>query len=99
SDAGLHTRYLQAIRDHLTRTHNLPLAAADLDGLEYAYRAFYARGFAIRYQPTYDDLMIQTDGAGVERSYLASEASFAFLKDLESRNLVVPVVGDFGGAR
>ena len=47
----------------------------------------------------YDDLMVQTDGAGVARSYLASEAGFAFLKDLESRNLVVPVVGDFGGAK
>ena len=65
SDAGLHARNLKAIRDQLTRTHGLPLVAADLDGIEYAYRAFYARGFAIRYQPTYDDLMIQTDGAGV----------------------------------
>ena len=43
--------------------------------------------------------MVQTDGEGVSRSYLASEASFAFLKDLESRNLVVPVVGDFGGPK
>lgn len=99
SDGGLHTRNLKAIRDQLTRTHGLPLVAADLDGIDYAYRTFYSRGFAIRYQPTYDDLMVQTDGEGVSRSYLASEASFAFLKDLETRNLVVPVVGDFGGPK
>ena len=99
SDEGVHARNLKAIRDHLTRTRGLPLVAADLDGIEHAYRAFYSRGFAIRYQPTYDDLMIQTDGEGVSRSYLASEASFAFLKDLESRNLVVPIVGDFGGPK
>jgi hypothetical protein len=43
--------------------------------------------------------MTATDGSGVERSYLASEASFSFLRDLEARNLVVPVVGDFGGPR
>jgi len=30
-------------------------------------------------------------------SYLASEESFQFLKDLESRNMLIPVVGDFGG--
>jgi hypothetical protein len=33
------------------------------------------------------------------RSYLADEDSFLFLKDLEARNLIVPVVGDFGGDR
>ena len=32
-------------------------------------------------------------------SYLASEENFAFLKDLESRNMLVPVVGDFGGPK
>jgi hypothetical protein len=33
------------------------------------------------------------------RSYLASEENFQVLKDLETRNLVVPVVGDFGGTK
>ena len=37
------------------------------------------------------------DGEGQHRSYLASEESFAFLKGLEKKNLVIPVVGDFGG--
>jgi hypothetical protein len=46
---------------------------------------------------TYADLMVADDGNGENRSYLATEESFAFLKDLETRNLVVPVVGDFGG--
>ena len=31
------------------------------------------------------------------RSFLASEADFTFVKDLQSRNMIVPVVGDFGG--
>jgi hypothetical protein len=43
--------------------------------------------------------MTATDEDGVARSYLANEQNFAFLKDLESRNLVVPVVGDFAGPR
>ena len=36
---------------------------------------------------------------GTNRSFLASEDAYAFLRDLESRNLVVPVVGDFGGPK
>src|SRR5213592_2609242 len=46
---------------------------------------------------TYADLMLADDGSGQNRSYLANEENFAFVKDLEARNLVVPVVGDFGG--
>ncbi len=45
----------------------------------------------------YATLMTAEDGNGQYRSYLASEENFAFVKDLESRNLIVPVVGDFGG--
>jgi hypothetical protein len=43
--------------------------------------------------------MTATDRAGVARSYLADESSFAALKDLETRNLVIPVVGDFAGRK
>ena len=47
----------------------------------------------------YMDLMMATDAAGVERSYLANEENFRVLKNLETKNLLVPVVGDFGGPR
>ena len=49
--------------------------------------------------PTYADLMTLTDEGGQARGYLSSEASFAVVKDLESRNLVVPVVGNFCGPK
>ena len=47
----------------------------------------------------YDSLMVETDSSGVARGYLANEASFAIVKDIESRNLIVPVVGDFAGPK
>jgi hypothetical protein len=45
----------------------------------------------------YATLMMADNGNGQNLSYLASEESFQFLKDLETRNMLVPVVGDFGG--
>ena len=48
---------------------------------------------------TYATLMTATDGAGVSRSYLANEALFTVMKDLETKNLLVPVVGDFAGPK
>jgi hypothetical protein len=48
---------------------------------------------------TYADLMMAEDGTGQPRGYLATEENFRFLKDLETKNLLVPVVGDFGGPK
>ena len=43
--------------------------------------------------------MTTTDGAGEMRSYLANESLFGVMKDLESKNLVIPLVGDFAGPK
>ena len=48
-------------------------------------------------QVNYATLMVADNGVGQYMSYLASEENFAVLKDLETRNMLVPVVGDFGG--
>ena len=41
--------------------------------------------------------MVARDVGGQPRSYLATDESFAIVKQLHERNLIVPVVGDFGG--
>ena len=50
-----------------------------------------------RRMPTYGELMMESDGAGVQRSYLATEENYRVLRDLERNNLIVPLVGDFAG--
>jgi hypothetical protein len=49
--------------------------------------------------PTYAELMTAADARGVVGSFLASEEAYQAVRDLQARNLVVPVVGDFSGAR
>ncbi len=95
----LFDKTLAAIHQLLTKTRKLPLPQRDLDGIDIIFQTFYTSGFYVRPSPSYWDLMAATDAAGVERSYLATEPGFAWLKDLQSRNLVVPVVGDFGGPK
>ena len=107
SDSGLYRRNLAAVKSHLTTHHGFPLTLDDLAGIDYVYDAFYYGGPSIDYSyprqqnnsryPNYADLMVQSDGRGVQRSFLATEAGFRRIKDLETRNLIVPVVGDFGG--
>ena len=113
SDA-LYDRNMKAIEAQLTTKHTLPLSPDDVKGIERVFRAFYMFGPEINYsssdtegaaanagsyRPTYAELMTATDNEGHARSYLATEDAFAFVKALEAKNLVVPVVGDFAGPR
>jgi hypothetical protein len=106
----LYQQNLQDIQNHLLRTRKLPLEADDLKGIEYVYHAFYWYGPIIQYwsstggrgfrdAPTYVDLMIADDGKGQQRSFLATEDNFKVLKELHSKNLFVPVVGNFAGPK
>ena len=47
--------------------------------------------------PTYAELM--TAGDALTGSYLASEEAYRRVRELQLRNLVVPVVGDFSGSQ
>ena len=104
----LYNDNLNAIRDVLVSKHGFPLMAKDLEGIKYVYDAFRNFGPGINYSSTsggfggrvtYAELMMATDESGEPRSYLASEENFTILKDLESKNLVVPFVGDFAGPK
>ncbi len=97
---------LQAINERLVKHHGFALSAEDLRSIEYVYHAFFVGGPDLRYSfpqqsglrfPTYADLMMTTDGAGRNHSYMASESSFRVLREIERNNLLVPLVGDFGG--
>jgi hypothetical protein len=108
---SLYDESLAAIRWQLTAKHGFALSDRDWSGIEYTLDAFSTFGPSIHYLstgtdsygggllPTYADLMTATDSTGVAHSYLNSEEGFQFVKQLESRNLVVPVVGDFAGSK
>lgn len=106
----LYKANLKAVVDWLTKRHGFPLSSDDLSGIEYVYHdAFFIGGPQLDYSmgggfgggggnsPTYRDLMLANDGFGLNRGYLATEENFAVVKDLETKNLLVPVVGNFGG--
>lgn len=108
SDEAFH-RNLAVVLDHLTKTRQLPLAASDRTGIEYVYRHFHRFGPAIDYVSStrgtsgsagsYARIQSAVDGTGRERTYLASDESFEYLKSLQRRNLIIPIVGDFAGPK
>ena len=108
---ALFAQNLKKIDDLLVKQHGFGLSPVDLSGVEYVYTAFSKFGQNLQYsstgsgfggggrQPSYADLMSATDADSVPRSYLANEENFRFLKDLEAKNLVVPLVGNFAGPK
>jgi hypothetical protein len=103
-----HDETARLVRQRLLAGHRFPLTPQDLDWIEFLLETFYVEGPEIHYYgrshptgpvaaPSYRALMTATDVMHVSRSYLATEEAFAYVRDLQSRNLIVPVVGDFGG--
>jgi len=90
-------------------TFGVPLSTADLATIERFHSEFIDAGLALRftstgrapqpYYPTLRQLILEHDLNGNPASYLARESDFQFLKLLQQRNLIVPVVGDLAGTR
>jgi hypothetical protein len=109
-DETTFTGNLKAILELLTVKHGFALTTEDRANIEHAYRAFYQFGPSIDYTSSinglsgrfndYAALMASVDSqSGEERGFLATEEQFGLVKTMESRNLIVPVVGDFAGPK
>jgi len=94
-DPELYRRNLQATRDQLIKVHKFQLNAEDQNALDYIYRVFVDSGNAFAYL----DLMTATDEKGQPRSYLANEENFQIVREMQKKNLIVPVIGDFAGSK
>jgi hypothetical protein len=112
-DEALFEQNFKEIIDDLKVKRHLPLLDEDVPGIRYVYEYFGRYGPELTYwmsggfggrggfrnAPTYADLMVATDGSGVLRSFLANEENWNVLKTLETKNLLVPVVGNFAGPK
>jgi hypothetical protein len=68
------------------------------------YQALFVGGPQITYafrgpSDTYASLMTASDGRGKNWSYLATESNFQLVREMQRRNLIVPLVGDFAGPK
>jgi hypothetical protein len=100
------------IKAQLEEHHHFDLTPEDESNIQYILRAFYVGGPNLTYlgpisssrsnsnrMPSYEDLMTQTNAEGENLSYISTESNFRILQDLETRNLIVPLVGDFAGPK
>ena len=87
----------------------IPLSDVDIETIKRFHDAFIGEGPALRFTsygrapsagyPDFAELAAARDLEGRQRSFLATEDAFQFVKGLEDRNLVIPVTGNFASAK
>jgi hypothetical protein len=107
SDAA-YTANLAAIRKVIQTEFQFPLNETDSTSLEYVYKSFRSDGLTISYRmenagngsfPTLKDILVEVDLNGRQGNFLATVDDYNFVRDLHRKNLVIPIVGDFGGKK
>ena len=110
TDSTLYWRTLKGIEELLTKKHSFVLSKDDLEGIAFVFTSFFLGGPDISYNygqgfgrgrgmPSFADLMLATDAGGLNRGFLGSEQQYAVVREMQLRNLIVPVVGDFAGPK
>jgi hypothetical protein len=111
ADEQAYAKNLSAIRNAIQQDFLFPLSKDDGEGLEYIYRNFRLQGLGIGYDvdgdlsqrfgrlPTLKDLLVQKDLHGKPGNFLAGTDDYDFVRSMQNRNMIVPIVGDFGGKK
>ena len=99
---------LAAVRKAIQEDFEFPLNAEDQRSLEYVYKSFRDEGFEIAYRvdgswggyfPTFKEILAGMDLNGKQGNFLASVDDYNYVRDLHRKNMIIPVVGDFGGKK
>jgi len=107
-DDQTYTANLAAVRKVIQEDFQFPLSERDQASLDYVYKNFRSEGLDIAYRidgsqssyfPSLKDLIIETDLQGKPGNFLAGTEDYDFLRGLHRRNMIIPVVGDFGGKK
>ena len=93
---------LAAIRKTIEEEFEFPLSPEDAETLGHTYHAFWRANLGITERgrfPTLQDLVLETDLQGRLGNFLADEHDYNAVRELQERNRVIPIVGDFAGRK
>jgi hypothetical protein len=108
ADDKTYAKNLEAIRKLIEKEFEFKLSDGDKQSLEYVYKSFRTEGLEISYRvsgymggnfPTLREIIAETDLNGKQGNFLAAKDDYDYMRDLHRKNLIIPVVGDFGGSK
>ena len=111
ADEKAYAANLAAIGKTIQQDFKFPLSREDQETLAYVYRSFRLQGFNIGFDingmfgrrfghlPNLKELLLQKDLNGKQGNFLAAVEDYDFVRGMHLRNMIIPVVGDFGGKK
>lgn len=100
---------LAEIKKTIQEDFQFPLSDPDRVTLEYVFKSFRENGLDIAFRldasyyggyfPSLKDLALQTDLNGKTGNFLASADDYNFVRSMQKKNLIIPIVGDFSGSK
>ncbi len=108
ADDQVYAANLVAIRKAIQEDFQFQLSVRDQASLEYVFKSFRESGLNTAFQlngwpdsefPTLGEVILQPDPHGKFGNFLATGEEYDFVRGLHSKNLIIPVVGDFGGKK
>lgn len=113
TDAKAFGGNLSLIERAIEEQFRFALSDHDRESLEYVYTAFKDENLEIQYRsggasyprtpwgdfPPLKEILLEQDLNGRYGNFLASREDYAFVRDLQERNRIIPIVGDFSGTK
>jgi len=100
---------LAEIKKTIQEDFQFPLSDRDRESLDYIYKSFRENGLDIAFRldasyyggyfPSLKELTLQTDLNGKTGNFLAGADDYNFVRDMQKKNLIIPIVGDFSGTK
>jgi hypothetical protein len=85
------------------------LSPQDFATIDRFHRVFIDAGLSLKFQsfgraprsyyPSYRELLFESDRQGRHASFLVAEADYQFVRGLQQRDLIIPVVGNVAGPK
>jgi hypothetical protein len=108
ADEQMYAANLALIRKAIQEDFQFALSTRDQASLEFVYKSFRDGGLNTAFQlngwsdsefPTLGEVILQPDQYGKIGNFLASREDYDFVRGLQLKNLIIPVVGDFAGRK
>lgn len=110
-DTAFFRRTFDEVRTHLVSKHGFSLDSADIHTLRYIDSIFFTNGPTLNYSsgdsrrvggmmrsmPSFSQIVRATDEIGENHSFLGSASAYSYVREMQRRNLIIPIVGNFSG--
>jgi hypothetical protein len=111
ADEKFYAANVAEIRKLIKNDFQFTLTAQENQGIDYVMGEFKTNGLDLAYKlktgggmrggmfPSFKEILTQTDLHGQQSTFLARDENYNFVRELQLKNLIIPITGNFAGTK